>query len=171
MTKARWGERQAPEAFWTEEKIADLKRMICVEGMTYAEAGRCLGCIKSAAIGKSHRLYLARNPDAPISHFQRATLAGLMARYHREPTVKPTSDIFPSTGRCVFPLGHPGHESFHFCSDRVASPGAPYCDDHRRLTHVSVAKSEAQTSAWTEERRIRLALQTRQRVTAEMAAE
>ena len=66
--------------FWTETRIADLRRMICVEGKPFEDAGRELGITKNACIGKAHRLGLVREDDAPLSEAQRI---GYLFRSHR----------------------------------------------------------------------------------------
>ena len=43
--------------WWDDAKVAKLRRM-WADGLTAAEIGRRLGCTKSAALGKAHRLGL-----------------------------------------------------------------------------------------------------------------
>ena len=150
--------------FWTEARIADLRRMICFEGLTFEAAGRELGISKNACIGKAHRLGLARDDDAPLSEAQR--IGYLSAHTRASKTMDERLDaisVFPSPGHCLFPIGNPGDKGFHFCGDRVPVFGAPYCHDHMRVCYVPASKSAALSKAWTEDRRVKAALAARQR--------
>jgi GcrA cell cycle regulator len=100
---------------WTDERIDELTRL-WDEGVTTAEIGRRIGVTKNAVIGKVHRL-------------------GLVPRVI---TVKPAPRrfVFEFTGPvCMWPIGHPGDEDFHFCG---ASPlqGKPYCADHAAIAYI-----------------------------------
>ena len=73
----------------------------------------------------------------------------------RERTTEPTAmqdrldalDVFPPTGRCVFPIEHPKSEGFRFCCDLVTDIGAPYCASHEAKCRPS-ALSLARMQEW-----------------------
>lgn len=52
-------------------------------------------------------------------------------------------NIFPESGHCVYPIGHPGAENFQFCDARVAVPGSPYCREHLRKCHIAASNARA----------------------------
>lgn len=56
--------------FWTAENSAALERLICVEGKTYLEASRELGCTKNMCVGRGQRMGLLPDADAPLSRAQ-----------------------------------------------------------------------------------------------------
>lgn len=49
---------------------------------------------------------------------------------------------------CLFPIGEPGHRSFHYCDDGLSSQTAPYCEQHGRLCVVKLVKPRADPVAW-----------------------
>jgi hypothetical protein len=75
--------------------------------------GERLGATKSQVIGYAHRREWAERRSPP-----------------RPPSDVVTVDLFPPSGRCVFPHGHPGQDGFHFCGEPVARVGLPYCPTH-----------------------------------------
>ena len=121
------------EPFWNEERLAELKRLFCVEGKTTQEIGAILGCSKNAVIGKVTRLRFERDPDAPLNEWQRDTYE----RFARRALKREEKPLFPSPGGCVYPIGHPGQEGFHFCGSWVRSEGEPYCAKHHAVCYVS----------------------------------
>jgi GcrA cell cycle regulator len=100
---------------WTPERIADLTRL-WEEGVTTAEIGRRIGVSKNAVIGKVHRI-------------------GLTPRVIKE-LPPPRRNVFDFVGAaCMWPIGHPSDDDFHFCG---ASPmsGKPYCEHHAALAYI-----------------------------------
>lgn len=141
---------------WTTEQIAELTRLWS-EGLTTSEIGKRLGISKNAVVGKAHRLHLAarpspikrtgarpavfrtavRLPGAPRPVRVRPASAPGEApapRPHREPQ-RWTGEV--SNNICKWPMGHPGDEDFHFCTDK-ALVGKPYCAEHCAVAFVKV---------------------------------
>ena len=86
------------EPTWTAERIERLIEL-WEEGVTTAEIGRRIGVTKNAVIGKVHRL-------------------GLVPRVVTEKPA-PRRNVFEFNGPvCMWPIGHPGEEDFHFCGGR-----------------------------------------------------
>ena len=100
---------------WTPERIAELTRL-WEEGVTTAEIGRRIGVTKNAVIGKVHRI-------------------GLVPRVVKE-TAPPRRNVFDFTGAvCMWPIGHPSDDDFHFCGARPLG-SKPYCAEHAALAYV-----------------------------------
>jgi GcrA cell cycle regulator len=118
---------QAPAAepveTWTPERIEALTRL-WEEGVTTAEIGRRIGVTKNAVIGKVHRI-------------------GLTPRVITQKP-PPRRNVFDFTGpACMWPIGHPGEEEFHFCGEHPMA-GKPYCEHHVELAYIKPKeKSEA----------------------------
>lgn len=106
---------------WPPERDAELTRMVEVEGRTYAAIGIALGITKNAAIGRAHRMFLNHPNTQPSTKGP--------AKPDHQNTIQRLAalDIFPGSGECVFPIGHPRDPEFRFCGERVHSPGQPYC--------------------------------------------
>jgi GcrA cell cycle regulator len=115
---------------WNEETLAALRRLVCVEGKTFAAAAEKLGTSKNAVVGKAHRLGIYPS-DAVASPRSAASRQAQERRWN--PPRPPAADRFPPKGCCLFPIGDPRADDFHFCGDKIAAPGEPYCDDHHRL--------------------------------------
>ena len=125
---------------WTPERIARLRELI-EGGVTYQAAGIDLGITKNAAIGKARRMGIARLPDTePTTELQRIRWRIEM---DRDTTQQSTVCPFPEPGRCVWPDGHPDKPGFHFCGERVAHMGSPYCAPHRRVAYQRVRQEDA----------------------------
>jgi GcrA cell cycle regulator len=107
--------------FWTPERVDELKRL-WLEGLPMAEIGRRLGITKNAVVGKAFRMGLQRRPSV---------------KPREEPDLPRVVEFSQST--CVWPVGHPGDASFHFCGER-AVPGKPYCTEH--VARAYVARTE-----------------------------
>lgn len=112
------------EVTWTHERIR-LLTQLWDEGIPSAEIGRRMGLTKNAVIGKVHRIALSPRviPMKP----------------------PPPRNVFEFTGpSCMWPIGHPGEEDFHFCCARPV-PGKPYCEEHaaRAYLRPKDQKSEA----------------------------
>lgn len=118
---------------WTAERIAGLRQMIEVLGLTFDEAARRLGTTRNACIGAAHRNGIKRRKSTPFTTAgqPRRALVGL----HREVKARaaPTVDPFPPKGHCVYPMGHPGEAGFRFCREAVGVAGEPYCTPHRGI--------------------------------------
>src|SRR5579872_3838924 len=100
---------------WTPDRIADLTRL-WEEGVTTAEIGRRIGVSKNAVIGKVHRI-------------------GLTPRVIKE-VPPPRRNVFDFVGAaCMWPIGHPNDDDFHFCGDRPMG-GKPYCEHHSALAYI-----------------------------------
>jgi GcrA cell cycle regulator len=103
------------ELTWTPERIEALTRL-WEEGVTTAEIGRRIGVTKNAVIGKVHRI-------------------GLVPRVVKEAPA-PRRNVFDFNGAvCMWPIGHPGDEDFHFCGTPPAG-GKPYCAQHAALAYI-----------------------------------
>jgi GcrA cell cycle regulator len=103
------------EPTWTPERIAQLKQL-WEEGVTTAEIGRRIGVTKNAVIGKVHRI-------------------GLVPRVVKE-APPPRRNVFEFTGpACMWPIGHPNDDDFHFCGGRPVS-GKPYCEAHAAKAYI-----------------------------------
>src|SRR5260370_40209027 len=86
------------EPTWTPERIERLTEL-WEEGVTTAEIGRRIGVTKNAVIGKVHRI-------------------GLVPRVVKEAPA-PRRNVFDFTGPvCMWPIGHPTDNDFHFCGGR-----------------------------------------------------
>ena len=116
-TEALAVEEQAadPVETWTPERIEALTRL-WEEGVTTAEIGRRIGVTKNAVIGKVHRI-------------------GLTPRVITQKP-PPRRNVFDFTGpACMWPVGHPGEEDFHFCGDQPLA-GKPYCASHAAVAYL-----------------------------------
>jgi GcrA cell cycle regulator len=103
------------EGTWTSERIEELKAL-WDEGVTTAEIGRRIGVTKNAVIGKVHRI-------------------GLVPRVVTERPA-PRRNVFDFIGPvCMWPIGHPTDEDFHFCGGRPAA-GRPYCSEHSAVAYI-----------------------------------
>ena len=108
------------KTFWTEQKIADLRRL-WAEGLTASQIARKIGAhSRNAVIGKVSRL-------------------GLISRKPRESLVVRLSNLAPNT--CRYPFGHPDEPGFRFC-DKKAEPGRPYCLDHCDIVYQPRTEKE-----------------------------
>ena len=103
------------EVTWTPERIEALVRL-WEEGVTTAEIGRRIGVTKNAVIGKVHRI-------------------GLQPRVVKE-LPPPRRNVFDFTGSvCMWPIGHPNDDDFHFCGGRPID-GKPYCAQHAAIAYI-----------------------------------
>lgn len=141
---------------WTKEQIADLAKC-WAEGLSTGQIGRKLGCSKSAAIGKIHRLHLPGRPS-PIRHPSRPPeWAKLSQAGQKAPTSKyntrpkkitepkksfaepvPTARdhrraFYAGLGTnghtCTAPIGERRTPEFKIC-DAPAVVGRSYCLEH-----------------------------------------
>lgn len=138
---------------WTPEQIGQLTRLWS-EGLSTAEIGKRLGISKNAVVGKAHRLHLNSRPS-PIkrvgprpaivrqpTHVRQAAPAMASAP---APQPAPMRIVELSSQACRWPIGHPGDENFHFCTQR-AIQGKPYCVEHSAVAYVK-AKPKAGEAA------------------------
>jgi GcrA cell cycle regulator len=137
---------------WTPEQINQLTRLWS-EGLSTADIGKRLGISKNAVVGKAHRLHLDSRPS-PIKRIgPRPTV--VRHTVHTRPAAPVASAPAPqpapqrvvelSTQSCRWPIGHPGDENFHFCTQR-AIQGKPYCVEHAAVAYVK-AKPKAGEAA------------------------
>lgn len=127
---------------WTPDRIAELTALLNVEPtLPYEEIGRRMGLNKNIVLGKAHRLGVALRA-APNFATATTTIARLDAL-----------DVFPRSGHCVLPIGHPDDSDFRFCGARVADPGRSYCDKHHSVVYTRASTSAAIAAGWTDERK------------------
>ena len=99
------------EPTWTPERIALLK-LLWDQGVTTAE----IGVSKNAVVGKVDRI-------------------GLVPRIVKE-SQQPRRNVFEFTGpACMWPIGHPTDDDFHFCGKHPVS-GRPYCEAHVAKAYI-----------------------------------
>lgn len=131
---------------WTEERREQLRDLIEVEGLTFAQAGKKMGISRLAALGKAFRMNLkshhgkpqgvdrAPRLRAPRIQVQRrpasepATVIVLVPK--RDPDGQPFTILTVSEATCKWPLGD-DPATITFCGH---SPivGSPYCPYHYR---------------------------------------
>ena len=124
---------------WTEERIADLKRM-WTAGHTVSCIGNALGVSKNTVIGKAHRLKLpSRSSPIRLSTSPRRPKPAPMAKRVTKVKPKPILRLArPRNGApaCLWPSGDPGEAEFHFCGAETV-PGKPYCPEHCARAYVA----------------------------------
>ncbi len=133
---------------WTEERIADLKRL-WTAGHSTSHIGTVLGVSKNAVIGKAHRLKLPARPS-PIrrssgpSKPKPAPFPKRVPKIQRRPFFKPARprDGAPS---CLWPTGDPGDADFHFCGGKTV-PGRPYCPEHCARAYLPRTRDKSQAA-------------------------
>jgi GcrA cell cycle regulator len=139
---------------WTDERVAQLKRM-WGEGRTAAEIAKELGGVtRNAVIGKAHRLKLS-NRISPIQQDNKKAAPHAPAPV-REKIVAPVAvraaanqSPVPARGTginggvkmvdlkdrmCRWPFGDPKAADFHFCGG-PGVPGLPYCPEHAKMAY------------------------------------
>jgi len=143
---------------WTDERIEMLKQL-WGQGLTASQIAERLGGVsRNAVIGKAHRLGLSSRPSpirggapsGPRPARKRASSAPRVAAAPgtatatatrpAEETAKaetpppapkrtPRRAATGGTKACMWPLGDPKEQNFHFCEE-PAEPGRPYCAAH-----------------------------------------
>ncbi|MEX1109256.1 MAG: GcrA family cell cycle regulator [Dongiaceae bacterium] len=139
---------------WTDERISLLKQL-WGQGMTASQIAERLGGVsRNAVIGKAHRLGLSSRPSPirggasigprPARRRSSARLATTMAPTApatatapaapriEAPAPKPVPRRSAAGGgsrACMWPLGDPKDQNFHFC-EAPAEAGRPYCGAH-----------------------------------------
>lgn len=149
---------------WTEERITELTRL-WNDGLSTAEIGKMLGISKNAVVGKAHRLRLSSRPSPirRMAIRPAAPRVPRETRLSNMPSLPQTAAMTPakshmvasapaqppqqlrarieapapqlSNQRCMWPVGHPGENEFHFCGER-ALVGKPYCASHCSVAYV-----------------------------------
>lgn len=126
--------------FWTEQRIAELTDFVHA-GLTFEQIGLRFGVTKNAAIGKAQRLGIeGPNSLGPIN-----PILSVAERLD-------ALNVFPAAGGCVFPIGNPGTDGFHFCAEQVAIPLAPYCAEHMLRCHQKGSATSGPAN-WIDEQR------------------
>ncbi len=133
---------------WTEERIAELKRL-WTAGHTASHIGKVLGISKNAVIGKTHRLNLPSRPS-PICRSpghrkpKPALFPKQVPKIQRQPAFKAarSGNWAPE---CFWPFGDPRDADFHFCGEEIV-PGRPYCPGHCARAYVSRTRDETKAA-------------------------
>ena len=133
---------------WTEERIAELKRL-WTAGHTTAHIGKVLGISKSAVIGKTHRLNLPSRPS-PIRRSTGHTKPRPALFPKRIPKIQRQSAFTAARSgngapECFWPIGDPRDADFHFCGEETA-PARPYCPEHCARAYVSRTRDETKAA-------------------------
>jgi hypothetical protein len=120
--------------FWTDEAVATLRKL-WTEGVSTKEIGRQLGCGKNAAVGKAHRLNLARRRAA-------VNPAAMQARLHARLALQAAADrgergvefMALESGMCRWPITSGKPHRFCGCpTEELAS----YCAEHAAMAYVA----------------------------------
>jgi GcrA cell cycle regulator len=138
---------------WNDSQVA-LLRSLWKDGTKTAEIGNRLGCSKSAAVGKAHRLDLEPRPSPIINSTRQLTPTSpsdnRTVRTRLTPTqprtvpmppkpittqisIEPYQAIVP----CRWPIGDPHRKDFRFCAC-PSEPSKGYCPEHQKLAYVRV---------------------------------
>jgi hypothetical protein len=134
------GEDLVSADYWTDDRLAQLRQLIVVEGATFSQAAAEIGCTKNMAVGKAWRLGLQPSDDAPQVRNQSGVRA--YAARRRAAAARLSRAIeFPPPGRCVFPMGDPDQEGFGFCGGHAG--GNTYCAEHDKATRLKPEIAEA----------------------------
>ncbi|MBN8551654.1 MAG: GcrA family cell cycle regulator [Caulobacterales bacterium] len=151
---------------WTDERVADLKKL-WLDGLSASQIAKQLGGVtRNAVIGKVHRLGLSgraapsqpsrpafraarprptQAPSAPrrIDPAPRAVATTTPA----VPAPRPAVLDLPGTATvltlgahmCKWPIGDPSSDEFSFCGRR-SDEGQPYCIEHSRVAYQPAQK-------------------------------
>jgi GcrA cell cycle regulator len=132
-----------PRRFWTQARIAELKRLWSA-GKTAAAIGAVLGGItRSAVLGKVFRLRLVaadrkRSAPAPADTPARRR-AGKPPPPQAAPVKSRRKTLFELTNECCrWPYGELGGKRFFLCGDAGAdvARGIPYCPRHIERAYI-----------------------------------
>jgi GcrA cell cycle regulator len=152
---------------WTDERINELTRL-WEQGLSASEIGKMLGVSKNAVVGKAHRLNLParpspikrganpkpRTPKAPIrTPDRRAQIGGRQAPVPRSlepeaappPAIKKRIVARSGASACLWPIGDPGDNDFHFCGEPAVS-GKPYCEEHCAKAYITKTRGESEAA-------------------------
>jgi len=148
---------------WTDERVAELMRL-WEAGRSASEIGRLLGVSKNSVVGKAHRMKLKARPS-PIKRggtptVRRTPVAPIVKpAAHAQPAPKPVEarPAAPAPVRrpaarangkgpnCLWPIGDPGDQDFHFCG-APAVHGKPYCDEHCARAYIVRNRSDSEAA-------------------------
>jgi hypothetical protein len=123
----------ADQHWWTEERIAELRHLLTVEGLSAKAAARVMGTTKNSIVGKARRVGIAfvREP------FSGGGWDARMARreqWRAEMKQHALQAEHASRG-CRFIAGEPKGVHTEFCgADRL--PGKSWCAEHHRVVFV-----------------------------------
>ena len=148
---------------WTEERVAELMRL-WEAGRSASEIGRLLGVSKNSVVGKAHRMKLKarpspikrggspsvrRTPVAPIAkpavQVQPAPKPVEARPAAQAPVRRPVARANGKGPNCLWPIGDPGDQDFHFCG-APAVPGKPYCDEHCARAYIVRTRSDSEAA-------------------------
>jgi hypothetical protein len=142
---------------WTPELFDKLRRLICTEHLSAAQAAKSLSeetnqpITKNMVISKCGRsgITIPRRFLRPfeIEEIRNSTEScrALAQRFGvldscvskvRNEEARPTLNPFPADVRgCLWPRGHPSEPGFYFCGAHRL-PGKPYCSSHSLVAYV-----------------------------------
>lgn len=145
------------DKFWTEERTARLKHLIEVDGHSFSEAAKTLGCTRHSAIGRANRQHItSRHPSGSTRVLgEKSWLHSAEAKAQRLRTlhakrqrvvVKPRlvvvdkPPVLDAAGalytletigpkQCRWSIGDPQDPAFHYCAHPTHAD-RPYCEGH-----------------------------------------
>ena len=155
---------------WTDEKIAELKRL-WLEGKSTGEIGKIIGMSKNAVVGKAHRLGLESRPS-PIKRSDdaenvkettpkagKAEKAGKATKEGKADSVNEVDKVSPTAKKsCSKEDGGKGVTlvdlNMHTCRWPIGDPkdpdfhfcgkevelGKPYCEEHLAQAFVGIKR-------------------------------
>ena len=155
MSEVAYGANESVRVLdWTEERVAELKRL-WMEGRSASQVARQLGGVsRNAVIGKVHRIGLAgrdrpTQPRALGGSAPSRAKAGAASSSPRRRSVRLTPSSTPWTPRpeltatatlltlapqgCRWPIGDPQHDDFGFCG-RDRGDQVSYCRHHAQMS-------------------------------------
>lgn len=155
---------------WTDERISELTRL-WDQGLSASEIGKTLGVSKNAVVGKAHRLNLPARPS-PIKRGGSAKprtskpvikTPDRIGKMECRPAVPTTSEVRTHEPRlarpalkkravvksgnsaCLWPIGDPGENDFHFCGEPAVS-GKPYCQEHCARAYITKTRDQSKAA-------------------------
>lgn len=150
---------------WTDERVAELMRL-WEAGRSASEIGRLLGVSKNSVVGKAHRMKLKARPSPikrgaspqprrpaaaspkPASPAQPKQAQAQARPAAPAPAPRPSRPVARTNGKgpsCLWPIGDPGDEDFHFCGE-PAVPGKPYCDEHCARAYIVRNRNDSEAA-------------------------
>jgi hypothetical protein len=120
--------------------------------LSASKIGAMLGVTGNVIIGQANRRGWKARPAVHRKRPPRTTVFDRLTGL----------DVFPPSGSCVYPIGHPSTEGFRFCCAPVTEVGAPYCPDHQKRAWTGTGPAK-QREAWENdpERRLKAAVHAR----------
>jgi len=126
---------------WTPDACRELEQLWAT-GLSASEIATRMGVSKKAIVGKARRLELPMRRESPAKHIQEEKV---VRRREKEGWV----GIWPPSGHCLFGIGDPQDEGFHFCAEPVTQRAdgtrSSYCSKHKAMCYGA--------SNWTDEER------------------